>query len=180
MVARDPRLRVSGRIVTSAAGRLLVSYLIGAIIVTVIASLGGGVLGIDFNPVVLVLVALAGAVLLWFLAVIEDWAPPKHWDDIRFPSSSLHVGSDNRTRRLASLIVSSDPSHRMGQRTLRDLLAQLTAARLVRSHAADPERPFASHLLSPGLRGYLTSPDHTVPSLRRRTLQTYLEEISRL
>jgi hypothetical protein len=166
--------------VTSTAGRLLVSYLVGAIIITVLASLGGGVLGIDFNPVVLVLVALAGAVLLWFLAVIEGWAPPMHWEDIRFPTSSLHVGSDNRTRRLASLLVSSDPTHRMGQRTLRDLLAELAAARLVRSHAADPNQPFASPALSSGLRSYLTSPSHAVPSLRRRTLQTYLEEISRL
>lgn len=179
-MARDPRLRVSGRLVTSEAGRVLVSYLIGAIVITVIASLGGGVLGIDFNPVVLVLVALAGAVLLWFLAVIEDWAPPMHWEDIRFPTSSLHVGSDNRTRRLAALIVSSDPTHRMGQRTLRDLLAELTASRLVRTHAADPHQPFAAPLLSSGLRSYLTSPDDAVPSLRRRTLQTYLEEISRL
>lgn len=179
-MARDPRLHVSGRLVTSAAGRVLVSYLIGAIVITVIASLGGGVLGIEFNPVVLVLVALAGAVLLWFLAVIEDWAPPMHWEDIQFPTSSLHVGSDNRTRRLAALIVSSDPTHRMGQRTLRDLLAELTASRLVRSHAADPHHLFSAPLLSPGLRSYLTSPDHAVPSLRRRTLQTYLEEISRL
>ena len=179
-MARDQRVVVSGRLVTSAAGRVLVSYLVGAIIITVVASLGGGFLGIDFNPVVLVLVALAGAVLLWFLAVIEDWAPPMHWEDIRFPSSSLHVGSDNRTRRIAALIVSSDPTHRMGQRTLRDLLAELAAARLVRSHGADPEHPFVTPLLSPGLRTYLTSPDHNVPSLRRRTLQTYLEEISRL
>ncbi len=179
-MARDPRLRVAGRLATSAAGRLLVSYLVGAIVITVLASLGGGVLGIDFNPVVLVLVALAGAVLLWFLAVIEDWAPPMSWEDIRFPTSSLHVGSDNRTRRLAALIVSSDPTHRMGQRTLRDLLAELTATRLVRSHASDPQHPFATPVLSPGLRSYLTRPDHDVPSLRRRTLQTYLEEISRL
>ena len=179
-MARDPRLRISGRLVTSTAGRLLVSYLVGAIVITVLASLGGGVLGIDFDPVVLVLVALAGVVLLWFLAVIEDWAPPMHWEDIRFPTSSLHVGSDNRTRRLASLLVSSDPTHRMGQRTLRDLLAELTAARLVRSHAADPDRPFTSPALSSGLRSYLTSPDLAVPTVRRRTLQTYLEEISRL
>jgi hypothetical protein len=179
-VARDPRLHVAGRLATSAAGRLLVSYLIGAIVITVVASLGGGVLGIDFNPVVLVLGALAGAVLLWFLAVIEGWAPPMHWEDIRFPTSSLHVGSDNRTRRLASLIAASDPTHRMGQRPLRDLLAELAASRLVRSHAADPQHPFATPALSPGLRSYLTSPDHAVPSLRRRTLQTYLEEISRL
>lgn len=179
-MARDPRLRIAGRLVTSTAGRLLVSYLVGTIVITVLASLGGGVLGVDFNPVVLVLVALAGGVLLWFLAVIEDWAPPMHWEDIRFPTSSLHVGSDGRTRRLASLLVSSDPTHRMGQRTLRDLLAELTAARLVRSHAADPEHPFASPALSSGLRGYLTGPSDAVPSLRRRTLQTYLEEISRL
>jgi hypothetical protein len=166
--------------VTSTAGRLLVSYLVGAIVITVLASLGGGVLGIDFNPVVLVLLALTAAVLLWFLAVIEDWAPPMHWEDIRFPTSSLHVGSDNRTRRLASLLVASDPAHRMGQRTLRDLLAELTASRLVRSHGADPQQPFASPVLSPGLRSYLTSPTHAVPPVRRRTLQTYLEEISRL
>lgn len=165
---------------TSEADRLLASYLIGAIIVTVIAVLGGGVLGIDFNPVVLVLLALAGAVIVWFLAVIEDWAPPVRWEDVRFPTSSLHVGSDNRTRRLASLIVSSDAVHRMGQRTLRDLLRDLTASRLVRDHGADPSHPFASPRLSRALRTYLTCPDTAVPSLRRRTLQSYLEEISTL
>lgn len=179
-MARDRQLRVRGRLVTSAAGRLLASYLVGAIILTVIADLGGGALGIDFDPVVLVLVALATVVVLWFLAVIEDWAPPVQWEDLRFPTSSLHVGSDNRTRRLASLIVSSDQVHRMGQRTLRNLLKDLTASRLVRGHAADPHDPFATAAISAPLRAYLTSPDINVPSLKRRTLQNYLEEISRL
>ena len=159
MVARDPRLRVSGRIVTSAAGRLLVSYLIGAIIVTVIASLGGGVLGIDFNPVVLVLVALAGAVLLWFLAVIEDWAPPKHWDDIRFPSSSLHVGSDNRTRRPRR--SSSDPTHRMGSAPCG------TAHQLTVAACAFARRDGAPVVTPAQPRLWLPRAPTTVPSLRR-------------
>lgn len=179
-MADDRVLRVSGRLVTSAAGRLLASYLVGAIAIMVVASLGGGALGVDFNPVVLVLVGLATAVLLWFLAVVEDWAPPLVWEDVRFPSSSLHVGSDDRTRRLASLLVSADPSHQMGQRALRDLLGELAAARLVRSHGAVPDDPFASSLLSPGLRAYLSGADQIVPSLRRRTLLSYLEEINRL
>lgn len=179
-MARERRLRERGRLVTSAAGRLLATYLVGAIILTTVADIGGGFLGITFDPVVLALVALAGAVILWFLAVIEDWAPPVVWEDLRFPTSSLHVGSDNRTRRLAALIVSSDHEHRMGQRTLRDLLRDLTAERLVRGHGADPHDPLASPVLSTALRSYLTCPDVNVPSLRRRTLQSYLEEISRL
>jgi len=179
-VARDRRLRVSGRLITSAAGRLLVSYGISGTVLTVLAVVLGGVLGVNFNPTVLILVALGATVVIWLLVVIEDWAPPLHWEDVRFPSSSLHVGSDGRTRRLAALISSSDDVHRMSQRTLRNLLSELTACRLVRLHDADPGDPFASPLLSRPLRSYLTCPVDAVPSLSRRVLHSYLEEISRL
>lgn len=179
-MARDRGLRVSGRLVTPEAGRLLVSYGIGGIVITVLASVGGGLLGVDFNPVVLVLVAMGVAVILWLVVVIEDWAPPQSWEDVRYPTSSLHVGSDNRTRRLAALLLSSDDTHRMSQRQLRALLRELTAARLVRSHQADPADPYSSPVLSRGLRGYLARPEHAVPPLSRRTLDAYLEEISRL
>jgi hypothetical protein len=90
------------------------------------------------------------------------------------------VGSDSRTRRLASLISSSDEVHQMGQRSLRDLLGEITASRLVRLHEADPADPYASPVLSRQLRSYLTRPPHAVPPLNRRVLQSYLEEISRL
>ncbi len=174
------RLTVSGRLVASAAGRLLVSYGIVATAVTVIVVVVGGLLGVIFDPVVLVLVALGTAVVAWLSVVIEDWAPPLHWEDVRFPTSSLHVASDNRTRRLAALIGASDERHRMSQRALRDLLAQVAASRLVRLHDADPADPFASPEISRPLRSYLTHPPQTVPPLRRRVLQSYLEEISRL
>lgn len=165
---------------TSAAGRLLVSYGIAGTVLTVLAVVLGGVLGVNFDPVVLVLVALGTAVVIWLVVVIEDWAPPLRWEDVRFPSSSLHVGSDARTRRLASLISSSDEVHRMSQRALRDLLGDLTASRLVRRHDAHPAEPFTSPLLSRGLRSYLTRPVDAVPPLSRRVLHSYLEEISRL
>jgi hypothetical protein len=179
-MARDRRLRVSGRLVTSSAGRLLVSYGITGTVLTVVAVVVGGLLGVNFNPAVLILVTLGAAVVLWLVVVIEDWAPPLHWEDVRFPSSSLHVGSDSRTRRLASLISSSDEVHRMSQRSLRDLLSELTASRLVRLHEADPADPFASPVLSRPLRSYLTRPAGAVPPLTRRVLDSYLEEISRL
>ena len=147
---------------------------------TVVAVVVGGLLGVNFNPAVLILVTLGAAVVLWLVVVIEDWAPPLHWEDVRFPSSSLHVGSDSRTRRLASLISSSDEVHRMSQRSLRDLLSELTASRLVRLHEADPADPFASPVLSRPLRSYLTRPAGAVPPLTRRVLDSYLEEISRL
>ena len=73
-----------------------------------------------------------------------------------------------------------DEKLKLAETELQLAAENLTAARLVRSHAADPDRPFASPALSSGLRSYLTSPDFDVPSVRRRTLQTYLEEISRL
>lgn len=179
-MARDRRLRVAGRLITSAAGRLLVSYGITGTVLTVLAVILGGIFGINFNPAVLVLVTLGAAILIWLVVVIEDWAPPLHWGDVRFPSSSLHVGSDSRTRRLASLISSSDEVHRMSQRSLRDLLGEITAARLVRLHDADPGDPFASPVLSRPLRSYLTRPADAVPPLNRRVLHSYLEEISRL
>ena len=179
-MARDRRLRVSGRLVTSSAGRLLVSYGITGTILTVLAVVIGGIVGVNFNPAVLILVTLGAAVVLWLVVVIEDWAPALHWEDVRFPSSSLHVGSDSRTRRLASLISSSDEVHRMSQRSLRDLLSELTASRLVRLHEADPADPFASPVLSRPLRSYLTRPAGAVPPLTRRVLDSYLEEISRL
>ena len=179
-MARDRRLRVSGRLITSAAGRLLVSYGIVGTVLTVLAVVLGGVLGVTFDPAVLILVALGATVVVWLFVVIEDWAPPLQWEDVRFPSSSLHVGSDGRTRRLAALISSSDDVHRMSQRTLRDLLGEITASRLVRLHEADVEDPFASPLLSRPLRSYLTCPVDRVPALSRRVLQSYLEEISRL
>ena len=179
-MARDRRLRVSGRLVTSSAGRLLVSYGITGTVLTVVAVVVGGLLGVNFNPAVLILVTLGAAVVLWLVVVIEDWAPPLHWEDVRFPSSSLHVGSDSRTRRLASLISSSDEVHRMSQRSLRDLLSELTASRLVRLHEADPADPFASPVLSRPLRSYLTRPAGAVPPLTRRVLDSYLEEITRL
>jgi hypothetical protein len=179
-VARDRRLRVSGRLITSAAGRLLIQYGIVGTVLTVLAVVLGGVLGINFNPEVLILVTLGTTVVIWLVVVIEDWAPPLQWEDVRFPSSSLHVGSDGRTRRLASLIASSDEVHRMSQRTLRNLLGEITASRLVRLHDGDVEDPFASPVLSRQLRSYLTSPDDRVPALSRRVLHSYLEEISRL
>ncbi len=179
-MARDRRLTVSGRLVTSAAGRLLVSYGITGTVLTVLAVVLGGVLGVNFDAVVLILVTLGAAVVIWLVVVIEDWAPPLHWEDVRFPTSSLHVGSDNRTRRLASLIASSDDVHRMSQRSLRDLLGGITASRLVQLHGADAEDPYASPLLSRGLRSYLTRPADSVPPLNRRVLHSYLEEISRL
>jgi hypothetical protein len=149
-------------------------------VLTVVAVVVGGLLGVNFNPAVLILVTLGAAVVLWLVVVIEDWAPPLHWEDVRFPSSSLHVGSDSRTRRLASLISSSDEVHRMSQRSLRDLLSELTASRLVRLHEADPADPFASPVLSRPLRSYLTRPAGAVPPLTRRVLDSHLEEISRL
>ncbi len=179
-MARDRRLRVAGRLMTSAAGRLLVTYAITATILTVLAVVLGGIFGVNFNPVVLILVALGAAVVVWLVVVIEDWAPPLSWEDVRFPTSSLHVGSDNRTRRLASLIASSDEVHRMSQRSLRDLLSEITASRLVRLHDADPHAPFASPAISRPLRSYLTRPATAVPPLTRRVLHSYLEEISRL
>jgi hypothetical protein len=179
-VARDRRLRVSGRLITSAAGRLLVSYAITGTVLTVIAVVVGGLIGVNFNPAVLTLVTLGAAVLIWLVVVIEDWAPPLTWEDVRFPTSSLHVGSDNRTRRLASLIASSDEVHRMSQRSLRDLLGEITASRLVRLHEADPDDPFSSPAISRPLRSYLTRPPDSVPPLNRRVLHSYLEEISRL
>ena len=179
-MARDRRLRVSGRLITSAAGRLLVSYGITGTVLTVLTVVVGGLLGVNFNPAVLILMTLGAAVVIWLVVVIEDWAPPPHWEDVRFPTSSLHVGSDNRTRRLAALISSSDEVHQMSQRSLRNLLGEITASRLVRLHEADQENPFASPLLSRQLRSYLTRPDHSVPALNRRVLQSYLEEISRL
>jgi hypothetical protein len=174
------RLRVSGRLVTSAAGRLLLSYGITGTALTVLVVVLGGLLGVSFDPVVLVLVALGTAVVVWLSVVIEDWAPPLHWEDVRFPTSSLHVASDNRTRRLAALIAASDETHRMSQRALRDMLAEMTASRLVRLHDADASDPFASPAISRALRSYLTRPPAAVPPLRRRVLQSYLEEISRL
>lgn len=179
-MARDRRLRVAGRLITSAAGRLLVSYGITGTLLTVLAVVLGGLLGVNFNPAVLILLTLGAAVVIWLVVVVEDWAPPLHWEDVRFPTSSLLVGSDGRTRRLASLISSSDEVHRMSQRGLRDLLSEITAARLVRLHEADPADPFASPLLSRPLRSYLTRPAGEVPPLNRRVLQSYLEEISRL
>jgi len=179
-MARDRRLHVSGRLVASAAGRLLVSYGITGTILTVVAVVGGGLIGINFNPPVLILLTLGAAVVIWLLVVVEDWAPPSSWEDVRFPTSSLHVGSDSRTRRLASLISSADETHRMSQRSLRGLLAEVTAARLVRSHEADPADPFSSPVLSRALRTYLTRPAAQVPPLSRRVLHSYLEEISRL
>lgn len=176
----ERRLRVSGRLVTSAAGRLLVSYGITGTVITVLVVVAGGLLGVTFDPVVLALVALGTAVVVWLTVVIEDWAPPLHWEDVRFPTSSLHVGSDSRTRRLAALIAASDETHRMSQRALRDLLAEITASRLVRLHGADPADPFESPAISRPLRTYLTRPPAAVPPLRRRVLQSYLEEISRL
>lgn len=175
-----PRLRVSGRLVTSAACRLLISYGITGTVLAVLAVLIGGVLGVNFNPVVLILTTLAAAVVVWLLVVIEDWAPPLRWEGVRFPISSLHVGSDIRTRRLASLISTSDEVHQMSHRSLRDLLGEITASRLVRSHAADAADPFASPAISSHLRKYLTCPAESVPPLRRRALHSYLEEISRL
>ena len=179
-MARDRRLTIAGRLITSAAGRLLISYAISGTVLTVIAVVVGGLLGVNFDPIVLILVTLGAAVVIWLVVVIEDWAPPLSWEDVRFPTSSLHVGSDNRTRRLASLISSSDEVHKMGQRSLRDLLGEITASRLVRLHEADPADPYASPLLSRQLRSYLTRPPNAVPPLSRRVLQSYLEEISRL
>lgn len=179
-MAAERRLRVSGRLVASAAGRLLVSYGIAGTVITVLVVVTGGLLGVNFDPVVLALVALGTAVVVWLSVVIEDWAPPLHWEDVRFPASSLHVGSDSRTRRLGALIAASDETHRMSQRALRDLLAEITASRLVRLHGADPADPFASPAISRPLRSYLTRPRTAVPPLRRRVLQSYLEEISRL
>ena len=179
-MARDRRLRVAGRLITSAAGRLLVTYAITGTVLTVVAMVVGGLLGINFNPAVLSLMTLGAAVLIWLVVVIEDWAPPLRWEDVRFPTSSLHVGSDSRTRRLASLISSSDEVHQMSQRSLRVLLGEITAARLVRLHEADPADPFASPALSRPLRSYLTRPADSVPPLNRRVLHSYLEEISRL
>ena len=179
-MARDRRLTVSGRLVTSAAGRLLVSYGIAGTVLTVVAVVVGGVLGLSFNPVVLILLTLSAAVVIWLVVVIEDWAPPLWWEDVRFPSASLHVASDSRTRRLASLISSSDEVHQMSHRALRDLLGEITASRLVRLHGADPADPYASPVLSRPLRTYLTRPTNVVPPLSRRVLHSYLEEISRL
>jgi hypothetical protein len=179
-MAGERSLRVSGRLVASAAGRLLVSYGVTGTVITVLAVVLGGLLGVNFDPVVLALVALGTAVVVWLSVVIEDWAPPLHWEDVRFPTSSLHVGSDSRTRRLAALISASDETHRMSQRALRDLLAEITASRLVRLHGADPSNPFDSPAISRPLRSYLTRPPVAVPPLRRRVLQSYLEEISRL
>lgn len=179
-MARDRRLRVAGRLITSAAGRLLVTYAITSTLLTVAAIVVGGLIGINFNAAVLTLVTLGAAVVIWLVVVIEDWAPPLGWEDVRFPTSSLHVGSDSRTRRLASLISSSDEVHRMSQRSLRDLLAEITASRLVRSHDADPVDPFSSPALSRPLRSYLTRPAALVPPLNRRVLHSYLEEISRI
>ena len=179
-MARDRRLRISGRLITSSAGRLLVTYGITGTVLTFLAVVIGGLIGVNFDPAVLILVTLGAAVLIWLVVVIEDWAPPLRWEDVRFPLSSLHVGSDSRTRRLATVISSADEVHRMSQRALRDLLAEITASRLVRLHEADPDNPFASPVLSPALRSFLTRPANAVPPLRRRVLHSYLEEIGRL
>ena len=73
-MARDRRLRVSGRLVTSSAGRLLVSYGITGTVLTVVAVVVGGLLGVNFTPAVLILVTLGAAVVLWLVVVMENSA----------------------------------------------------------------------------------------------------------
>lgn len=170
-------LRPAGRLEISVAGRALLAHGAAGLIVAVVVAVGGGVFGIDFDPLVLVLVAALVVVAWWLSDLVDGWSPRMPWSRLDQPITGRYVGSDARTRRLETVIASADQAHQMGNRNLQQSLRDVAASRLARQGLGTPE-PFADPRLSRRLATYLSAADP--PSVSRRTLHAYLKEISAL
>ncbi|MDO5662266.1 MAG: hypothetical protein Q4G40_06195 [Brachybacterium sp.] len=145
----------------------------------------GDALGIRLNPVYPIVLALAGATLLWLLRSGVERAHsadvPRRNDDPEYASPDA---SDVRVRRLEDMVFSAQPSRRISQRALGQLLGHLADEALARrdraagrtaDRSAEDRTELPEELRT--LIRLSRTPDSTVSPITRRELHAHLRLI---